>query len=155
MSKDEKPILGDHTKKVIEQKKEGGANNKESVGRNVGNVTKPADVQSLKKDVEAKKEAVLKKGKETKGKTWTERFQKQEPPQQQTQHKPSALQMKAQEQLRAAKAQETKVEPAKTASPPKQVAQKPALQQKAQQTKVATPPKTKVTKAPPSKGRGK
>ena len=152
MSKDEKPILGDQTKKVHDRRKEETTANKESKGRNIGNVTQPADVNAIKKDAEAKKEAVLKKGKENATKTWT---QKQESPQQQSQHKPSALQVKAQEQLRVRKIQESKSEVAKTEVTQKQVVQKSVLQQKAQQVKSSSTAKRVTVKAPPTKGRGK
>lgn len=148
MSKDEKPILGDKTKKVLDRRKEGTTTNKESKGRNIGNVTQPADANAIKKDAEAKKDALLKKGRDNAGKTWA---QKQEHQPQQAQQKPSLLQQKAQEQLMMAKKQEM----GKTEVAKKQAVQKSTLQQKAQQVKSTPSTKRETVKAPSTKGRSK
>ncbi|MCA0235854.1 MAG: hypothetical protein LCH81_05690 [Bacteroidetes bacterium] len=81
--------------------------------------------------------------------------QSQKEQQPQKQHQPSALQRKAQEQLRMRKTHDDKTEVAKTEAIQKQAAQKSLLQQKAQQTKSASPPKRVTVKAPPTKGRSK
>jgi hypothetical protein len=150
MSKDEKPVLGEKTKKVLDNRKQNDVINKESIGRNVGNTIKAADLNALKKNQEERRATTLKKGKENEGKKWVEKTNKQQHQEPQSQYKPSALQMKAQEQQRAQNVKQQEQRSKESISKESTS----ALQQKAQKA-TQVKKQTEVKKAPPAKGRGK